>query len=718
MEVTLALAILLGLGFALAKLGQLIRLPSVTGYICCGLLLGPSGLGLITPEMTAGRLDHFNSIALMLIAFGIGEHLEIKKLRHTAKNVFHIAALEALCAFLAVFTLSYFAARFFEIGGGQWDTKTYVAFAGLLGTIAIATAPASTLHVVRELKATGPWTTTLMQVVAVDNGLAIVTFGWAAAIAKHVLGAGDESLLIAVSLSFGEVIASLTMGVVTGVVIDTIGSKLKNRSEMLTAGLSLLLLCGEAARFFEFSPLLAGMAAGFTIVNRDQRDVRFFRSLNAFEAPIYVLFFTLAGIHLDVTALKVAGWLGLIYFLGRGLGKIYGAHLAGLWANAATEITQFLGRGLLSQAGVAIGLVFLVQADPEVRIFSSIITPTVLAGVLLAELAGPPLAKHAVLQSGDVPKADGHPAMRVDPVLPHPFSLSPEAMRLVPWTWEKLIPPKDQEGDVIFGASNMATVAGLARMSTILAHHYKAQPCAVRVLPTEISKYYTDISAETKLLFAVERAEVDSLGYKLDTEVTYNNSIPDGILSKACKGQTKGIVLGHPLHGTPKEFYKVVERVVHEAPCQVIVVRFSGILHTEKILVPIVSSADVDVLENIVCALSKVGEHRITLLRLLRPGERAEDVEKTKMKLLAWSISVGLERLVKCKVRTTEARLESIVEEAQHHDLLVMAAGKRQGIERLVFGSLPESVVEQCGKPMLIVHEPFAKSEIHLSAMA
>ena len=185
----------------------------------------------------------------------------------------------------------------------------------LLGAVAVATAPAAVLHVVREMGAKGPLTSTLMAVVAVDDGIAIMIFGMTMSVAHQLINPGAVSGLEAFTFCFAEIIFSLAIGVLTGLLIDFVLNKLHNRGEMLTGGLALLLLCGETTRFFHLSPLLAGMAAGFTIINRAERDVRLFRAINAFEPPIYVLFFTLAGVHLNLSALQLAGWIGLFTLL-------------------------------------------------------------------------------------------------------------------------------------------------------------------------------------------------------------------------------------------------------------------------------------------------------------------------------------------------------------------------------------------------------------------
>ena len=700
-EVTLGLAILLGAGFLVAKLGQLIRLPSVTGYICAGILLGPSGLNIITTEAIGARLSHFTQIALMLIAFGIGEHIEIKKIKKTLGQVGLISLAEIGSAFLLVSLGIYLLVQNIGIGGQPWETPAVLGLAIILGAIAIATAPATILHVVREAKASGPLTTTLMQVVAINNGLAIMTFGVATTITHRLLGFCTASLMQTTAASLREVLFSLGLGIVTGLAIDFINSRLRNRDEMLTAGLALLLLCGEGARFLGLSPLLAGMAAGFTIVNRDTRDVRFFRALNAFEAPIYVLFFTLAGAHLDTAALPLIGWVGLTYFSLRVVGKICGTKLAALITKAPTNLRRYLGLALLPQAGVAIGLILLVQSDAALQDLAVVITPVVLASVMMAELLGPICVRFALDKSGEAhnaPLAEAHPPNGNGGLPPT------DGLQLIPWSWEKLHPPPTPNGVVIFGASNIATVAGLARIATLFAHHHEALPMAVRVLPPD-----KPISADQNaILFAIEKNETATLGYGLKTMMIQADDVASGLISAAMTQKTWGIFLGHPLRGTAQEFERVVERVTKDAPCPVIVVRFAGVLHTEKILVPVVSRRDLTTARSIIRSLCSVGQHKVTIMYLIPSEAAAEEAALATKKLHAWARLEGLDSIIDCQVRTTETRLETIVAAAADHDLLVMVAGQTHKLQRLFFGSLAESVARQCRKPMLMVHDPRA----------
>jgi Kef-type K+ transport system membrane component KefB len=113
-ELTLGIALLLSIGMVFAKLCHLIRLPSVTGFILAGLAMGPSGFGIISMENVGNRLNHFTEIALMLIAFGIGEHIELRRMAGLGRDVVYISIAQVL-------------GTFFLVAGGTYLTTWLVA---------------------------------------------------------------------------------------------------------------------------------------------------------------------------------------------------------------------------------------------------------------------------------------------------------------------------------------------------------------------------------------------------------------------------------------------------------------------------------------------------------------------------------------------------------------------------------------------------------------
>ncbi len=698
--ITFSIALLLAAGLLGGKICQRLHLPSVTGYILAGLLLGPSAAHFITEETIGNSLDHFTKIALMLIAFGIGEHIELKKLKSHTRSLMWIGVLETSGAFAAVSTAIYCTIVFigFEVDG--WSTRDYIALSLLLGAVGVATAPAATLLVIRELKAKGPFTSTLMAIVAIDDGLAIMIFGLVVTVTHQLIGQTDAPLLYSVLLGVLEIGGSLLLGLLTGICLIYVLGKLNDSGELITAGLAILLLCSELAIFLHFSPLLAGMAAGFILVNKVERDVRIFRALNRFEPPIYVLFFTLAGAHLNISSLKAAGIIGVIYFLARISGKIIGVALGARIARSPLPVRRYLGFALLPQAGVAIGLIFLLSSDPALATYTSIITPVVLAGVFLSELIGPVSARFALTQAGETGVAHSPPTPFSHPFKDGTILSEPESpqtsFRIIPWTWKKLQPPRLPKGYVVFHAVDPLTARGLARTATILAFHYGALPMAVQILAPG--------TPVPRNLFQEEHEEVHAMGFTLATELVPEPELASGLVTAVEYNEARGVVLAYPLEGNVDTFRKLMNTVAAHVHCPVAVIRFFGEVHTERILVPLTGMEDLADIYPILLALDTVGEHRLHLLYMMSSTAEIKDVSKKEEDIRTWLKEHDSALDASIRAIPTQSRLDIIKEAADETDLIVMGAPQISGVERFIFGSLVDSVARQVQKTLIVIY--------------
>lgn len=699
----LILGVLLAAGFACAKLAQRLRLPSVTGYILAGALLGPSGLDLFTPEALTKDLGHFSQLAIMLIAFGVGEHLEWAKLRSALKRVTLVGLGETSLAFACVASACYLAASLGGLGPATWRASDYLALAALLGAVSVATAPATTMHVLRELRAAGPLTNAVMTAIAVNNAVALAVFGLAMGAAGQLTGAAGGSLWAAVGVSLADSALSLGLGLCAGLAIAMTTRRLRRRGEMLTAGLALLLLCGVTALWLGLSPLLAGMAAGCLIVNRRQRDVRLFRAINDFEPPIYVLFFTMAGASLHLGALAAAGGVSLVYFVARALGKVSGAWLGASLAGAKAKVRRYLGLALLSQADVAIGLIFILRGDGQLADLAQVITPVVLGGVVLAEVLGPISARWAIGRAGEDEAALGPSAAAACPVV------GPDAQNgypLTPWTWERLTPPPQPRGQVLFVLGDARTAAVLARLAAIIAHGGQASPTAMRVLPPGDN----GPQSQTLSMLTTAAEQIRSMGGAMASEIVASAEPALAIVRQARAGRTMAILLAQPPDNAAREFKRFLDELIELAPCPVIVARPCGALHTERILAPVADRADLRALAPLVRALSSVGHHRITLMTMLASNALDEELEDAEDELDQWARQEDLAPVVRGLAVAAENRAQAIVAEAQRHDLLVMTVDGG-GWQGLFFGSLAQEVQARCQRPLLLVHRGGAAAD-------
>ncbi|MBU0610200.1 MAG: cation:proton antiporter [Armatimonadetes bacterium] len=699
MNLILALSLLLALGFGAAQLARLVHLPSITGYILAGIALGPVGLDLIPHELLGTQLRGFTAIALMLVAFSIGERFDLDQLASSARILARVSFGETIGTFVLVGL---------GVGLSVWALGLGEAFAGpafalavglVAASIAVATAPASMVAVIRELGAAGPISRALLSSVVVNNALSITLFGLTAAAAKALLGTAPGHGIWHVLLPFINTIASLALGLGVGLLIDMIVHRLSRRHDVLIVSLAAVFFVGGFAEFIGLSSLLAGVAAGFAVVNRDRRDVRAFRAINDFEPPLYGIFFALAGVELHLSDMLAAGLVGVIFIVGRTAGKCFGAWLGARRGGLDPAQAKLLGLGLLPQAGLAIGLAFLVRSDEALLPIRSLIVSLTVASVVVNELIGPPLVRLVLQRVGEA-------AAPAAPEATAPAATGEKTALIVPWTWPKLNVPEQADGHVVVALNNPATAAGLTRVGALLAHYYRARLMALYVVPAgELADgfWYEEYHDPATELFAIAHHETERLGYPLETETEFAAEPAEGVIRIADELQVQTLVMGHPQSRGGPLFGRIVDSVAREVECPVVVLKQAGALHTERILVPVAIPDDFCALRPLVCTLAMIMEHQITVLRLM-PSETDEaGLQASVQDLRGWPTCQGLPGTVTYRAVGSENRVHDILAAAAEHDIVLMTTDARAGLRRLFFGSLAADVAARLRKPIIML---------------
>ena len=364
-------------------------------------------------------------------------------------------------------------------------------------------------------------------------------------------------------------------------------------------------------------------------------------------------------------------------------------------------LRQNLGPALAPQAGVAIGLIVLLAGDQSLAPFSALVTPVVLTGVFLSEIFGPITVRRALIRTGEADSGaevipDGCDSL--SPISCDRQMRSAEGVRVVPWVWEKLKPHDDADGVVVFGAAHRAATPGLARFATIFAHYSHSYPMAARV--------YNRSAEIPPKVFVAEQAEVTSIGYPLLTELVPDVNVASGLVAAAEYNNARAVVLAFPLEGEASNFPEIMETVARHVQCPVVVVRFYGELHTERILMPVVSMDELDEIYSVVVALDAIGEHQVDLLYLLEHTESSRRISDKEEEVREWLASREQQVDIRVRVLETTARVETIVAESLHYDLVVMGAIRTPGIKKFFFGSLADAIAGRLRKTMLIVYKP------------
>lgn len=375
-------------GFVGGKLATRFRLPTISGYIVAGLLLGPSVLNVV-PDHIVESLAPVPHIALGLIALTIGSEFRIAKLRQTGRNILIITTIQLLATFAAV------SAALIAFGAPP-------PMALLLGAIASATAPAATVAIAQELRARGPLVSVLFGVVALDDAFCITLFGFVMAFAAAMVGTGVQTPAVMVLHPLREIAVSAAIGLLMGLMVHRLVLTRKSNNEIIVIVLGFVLLVSGITLSIHVSPLIANMMMGFMLVNLSAKNTRIMRILEPLTPPIYAAFFALAGTELDITTLARVGVLGLVYLGARAAGKYFGALAGATAAREPATTKRYLGLALLPQAGVAIGLILVLQDTPAFTHlpYMSTMVNVVLASILVNEVIGPPLTKLALEASG------------------------------------------------------------------------------------------------------------------------------------------------------------------------------------------------------------------------------------------------------------------------------------------------------------------------------
>ena len=379
-------------------------LPIVVGYVLFGIVISPDILNLIPflesefhswYEFLIIKLDYITQIALAFIVFTIGSELSLRTFKRLGKSIYIITIFEALGGAIVS------ALAVYVIGA-----PIYMAL--LLGAIAAASAPASTIMVLKEYDAEGPLSSTLMAVVGLDNTLALILFALISPVAMMFIGEGEPLSIQLLLIPMIEISAAIIIGLGIGYLTQHYISMVEDKTKKVVAILTSVVLSSALSLVFGLSSLIANLALGFAIRNFAEKNLDISEYLDTLTIPLYAMFFIFAGAEIRFSQMGSFVFLitAFVFLVARIIGKYGGAILAGYFFDASPVVKKYIGLGLFPQGGVAIALAFSVQkqftvvSDVSLMIFNMVILTAA-----LTEIFGPLFTKAAVIKSGEARKS-------------------------------------------------------------------------------------------------------------------------------------------------------------------------------------------------------------------------------------------------------------------------------------------------------------------------
>ncbi|MEM8853129.1 MAG: cation:proton antiporter [Pseudomonadota bacterium] len=380
--ILIALGMMLLVGLFTDEIGRRTRLPRVTLLILFGIAIGPYGLDLLPVDID-GWYAVFTDLALIMVAFLLGSALTVERLKAHGREILMISLAVCLTSALLV-------------GIGMAFAGAATAVALILAGISVATEPAATMDVVHQERAKGPFTDTVIGVVAIDDVWSIVLFSVLLAVASAGVSGG---VFAALSVGAWDLIGACLVGVAVGLPGAALSGRLGAGEPTRLEALGIIFLCGGFALWLEVSFLLAGIVAGAIVANVATHHTRPFHEIEHVEWPFLIIFFLLAGATFDIGALQDVGLIALVFIVLRVVGRLVGGWVGVKLSGAPRQHGRLIGMALTPQAGVSVGMA-LVAGNVMPQYADLILTVTI-AATIVFEALGPFLTAFALRLSGE-----------------------------------------------------------------------------------------------------------------------------------------------------------------------------------------------------------------------------------------------------------------------------------------------------------------------------
>jgi len=402
MNIILSIGILIFAGFILGELAEKIKLPRISGYILAGVLLNPDLLGIVS-EKFVEHTDPLLTISLSFITFSIGGSLSATKLKKTGKKILLLTLAEAMFAFLAVFIFIFLSLQFFIT---VFDSVYInIAVSMVLASLAAPTDPSATLAVIHEYKAKGEVSSSMLEIAAFDDIVGIVIYTLVTAFAAIFMGKTD----VAFGTSMLDMLIGIGGAVLTGALIGFLFNYLvkwfrkQTEGSLIVLTFGLVLLSYGISEYFGFESLLATLTLGAVVVNSNSFADKILQLMERYtDELIFVVFFTLSGLHLQLSSIGGSAVLIIIYILARAAGKFLGIYTGSILLNVSPNVKKFAAGGLLPQGGIVIGLALLIANDGIFDKTAPMIIGIVIGAALIHEIAGPIASRFSLKKAGEI----------------------------------------------------------------------------------------------------------------------------------------------------------------------------------------------------------------------------------------------------------------------------------------------------------------------------
>ena len=392
---TLALGFILIFAFLFGKKSASLKLPQITGYILAGILCGPFVFRFLSASDVAD-LQLLDGLALSLIALTAGGEMHLDRLRDRFRSISMIVLFQTGTIILGFIAFGLVVLPLFGLLP-ESTLPQLLAFSLLLGTLATATSPSTTIAVITETQSEGRNTDLVLSTAVVKDFVVIGFFAVALSVSHVMVMPGEGPGVGFLWRLLKEVGGSLLLGGVIGVVIILYLRYVKRELAIFILGIAFFTY--EISHAYGFHPLMICLLAGFIVQNFSSQGDSLITALEKVSTPVYVVFFAISGASLDLNALRQGWLLAVLCVVWRGFLK-FGGSYAGSRLSGEPRLFQRYGwSGFISQAGVALGMA--IEVEEALPVWGQTFKALILAVIALNQVIGPVLLQKFLIKSGE-----------------------------------------------------------------------------------------------------------------------------------------------------------------------------------------------------------------------------------------------------------------------------------------------------------------------------
>ncbi len=390
----LSLGFLIIVALLCGMIAKSFALPSLTGYLIAGMLFGPHLFGIIS-ESDISALELVNSLALSFIAITAGGELRLDSLK---KNISAILTI----TFFHLIIIVPVVTGFFYLLLTQTslipvtDPRTIFIISMLLGTIATAKSPASTIAIINEYRSKGVYTDVVLGITMFKDTIVLIVFALSMAFAAGLTSNAPFSIEFLFNL-LGHILLSGAMGVVYGFLMVVFFKYIAREVGVFIVLASFL--AHDFASLIGLEHMFMCMVAGFVVQNFSKQGHKMIESIEDTHLPIYVIFFAIAGAGLNFTYFKTSFLIVILFVILRLLLTFFATYLGAAVVKAPPKVKKYAWMGFVTNAGLTLSMVIIIeQTFPT---WGVILKAIVISVIAINQILGPVLFKYGLLKSGE-----------------------------------------------------------------------------------------------------------------------------------------------------------------------------------------------------------------------------------------------------------------------------------------------------------------------------